>query len=210
MHRCLRIGSLINILFAKRARCSMSNQISRGIIQTISHPILTWPLLAGSEDWMIFNCHRGKRSACFSWYEGNTPTPGLHRFKCMHISTRSTWWIVQPVSPVIRLCRSVSIPLFWSNEIPSKNFPLYFKIPFVLIYFLSKRNGRYEDKPCSPGYFAKNFFRSWQTLSTFWELILCRLQQRCTNYWEDPQFREYFVIKLSDVKSGSRTLNPAI
>jgi hypothetical protein len=57
---------------------------------------------------------------------------------------------------------------------------------------------------------VKNFFRSWQTLPIFWELVLCRLLQRCTNYWEDPQFREYLVIKLSDVKSGSRTLNPGI
>jgi hypothetical protein len=27
---------------------------------------------------------------------------------------------------------------------------------------------------------------------------------------EDPQFREYLVVKLSDLRSGSRTLNPGI
>jgi hypothetical protein len=71
--------------------------------------------------------------------------------------------------------RGVPIPPFWSDEIPSKSFLLYFKIPFVLIYLLSKRNGRYEDKASWPRDFTKNFFRRWQTLSTFWELVLCRL-----------------------------------
>jgi hypothetical protein len=109
-----------------------------------------------------------------------------------------------------RFGRGAPTPPFWSDEIPSMNFPLYFKIPFVLIYLLSKRNGRYEDKHCWPRDFARNFFRSWRTLSAFWELVLCRLLERCTNYWEDPPFRKYLVIKLSDVKSGSRTLNPGI